>query len=377
VLSDQPVDKIVFELSEEYPTNRDTVRRAISEVIEHVEKGYPVPTDRRIIVEDWEDNVIIHSSLGTLVNRTIARILGHVISEDTGYPVGVQQDTYNIITQTVGEVDAGYLVALLKRLGSMELNELMHEAIIKTGLFKRRIINVARKSGALSKYANFSNITLGRLMKSFEGTVIFDEAIKDTLRKDMDIQGTIEMLRKITDGEIEVVRLENRGEVSPLAKIAIEGVSMKTDIVPAEKMTRIILESAKARLMNESRVLACMSRGDHLEVQRVKELPETLICPRCGSTELGVFGRRIDEVGRELARIRPGSGKKGEWWFERGRTASKLVSMYGRRGAIVAAAKNVDFTEAWDILAETKGESDEFYQRIVEAEREALKKRFM
>ena len=377
VLSGEPIDKIVAELSDEYPANKDTVRRAVSEVVEHVENGYPVPTDRRIIVEDWEDSVIIHTSMGTLVNRTLARVVGHIISEDTGYPVGVQQDTYNVITQTVGEVDASYVVALLKRLGSMELDELMHLAIIKTGLFKRRIINVARKSGALSKYANFSNITLGKLMKSFEGTCIFDEALKDTLRKDMDIQGTIKIFQKIADNEIEVVKLDNHGEVSPLAKLAIEGVSMKTDIVPAEKMTRIILESAKARLMNESRVLACMARGDHLEIQRVKELPEKLTCPRCGSTELGVFGRRIDEVGKEMARVRPGSGKEGEWWFERGKAASKLVSMYGRRGVIVASAKNVDFTEAWDILAETSGESDEFYQRIVEAEREALKKRFM
>ncbi|RLC69865.1 MAG: hypothetical protein DRI26_08225, partial [Chloroflexi bacterium] len=61
----------------------------------------------------------------------------------------------------------------------------------------------------------------------------------------------------------------------------------------------------------------------------------------------------------------------------RGRDAAKLVSMYGRRAAIVAAAKRVDFTEAWDLLAETDGESDEFFQRIVEAERNALKKRFI
>jgi hypothetical protein len=32
---------------------------------------------------------------------------------------------------------------------------------------------------------------------------------------------------------------------------------------------------------------------------------------------------------------------------------------------------------AWDILAETEGEGDEFFERVIEAEREALKKRFM
>jgi len=53
------------------------------------------------------------------------------------------------------------------------------------------------------------------------------------------------------------------------------------------------------------------------------------------------------------------------------------VRQKGRRAAIVAAAKRVDFTEAWDILAEAEGESNDFFERIVEAERNALKRRFI
>jgi len=159
ILNGKSTEDIVAEISDEFPANRDTVRRAISEILEHIEKGYPVPTDRRLVVEDWDDNVVIHSSLGTLVNRTLARIIGHIIAENTGYPVGVQQDTYNIIAQTVGEVDSHYIANLLNDLGNRNLDFIMKDAITKTGLFKRRLINVARKSGALSKYANFSNIT--------------------------------------------------------------------------------------------------------------------------------------------------------------------------------------------------------------------------
>jgi len=373
----RPQDEVISQLAEMYPAKEETVKRAISEVVEHAELGYPVPTDSRIVVEDWDENVIIHSNMGTLVNRTLARLIGHVVSEETGYPVGVQQDTYNVVTQTVGEVDSLYVATLLKKLTESDLEGLMNEAVTKTGLFKRRLINVARKSGALSKYANFSNITLGRLMKSFEGTCIFDEAMKDTLRKDLDVEATKEILKRIADGEIEVVRLVTGGEMSPLAKVAVEGISMKTDIVPAEKMTRIILESAKARLLNEVRTIACHGRRDHVDTVRIKELPDVVVCPRCGSTELGIFEQSIEDVSKELARERPGVKTKGERWYERGKDASKLVSMYGKRGAIVAAAKRVDFTEAWDLLAETNGESDEFFSRIVEAERNALKKRFM
>jgi hypothetical protein len=65
------------------------------------------------------------------------------------------------------------------------------------------------------------------------------------------------------------------------------------------------------------------------------------------------------------------------WWWKNGEDASKLVSIYGRRAGIIAAAKRIENEVAWDILAETEGEGDEFFEKIVEAEREALKKRFM
>jgi ATP-dependent Lhr-like helicase len=369
--------EIVSRLEEVYPTRGETIKHAISEVVEHVERGFPIPTDRRVVVEGWEENVIIHASFGTLVNRTLARLVGHIISEDTGYPIGVQQETYTVVTQTVGEVDADYVVKLLRELGGEDLDGMMRQAITKTGLFKRRLINVARKSGALSKYANFSNITLGRLMKSFEGTCIFEEAMKDTVRNDLDIGATIDLLKKMKAGEIEVVRIETGGESSPLAKVALEGISMRADIVPPEKLTRIIMESARARLLNESRVLACLKHRDHVESHRIKDLPEKITCPNCGSTELGVFEGSVEDVSQEMAQEKPGVEREGPRWWERGKAVAKLVSMYGRRGAIVAAAKRVDFTEAWDLLAETQGESDEFFERIVEAEKNALKKRFI
>jgi ATP-dependent Lhr-like helicase len=180
------IDWVTEELSQKYPINPETMKRVLTELTYHHKDGYLVPTDERVIVEDWDDNVIIHANFGSLTNRTLAQIVGHMISEATGYPVGVQQDTYMIIAQTVGEVDAHYIAHMLKTLAKKDLNKILQAAVTKTGLFKKRLINVARKSGALSKYANFSNITLGRLMKSFENTIIFDEAMKDTLRQDLD-----------------------------------------------------------------------------------------------------------------------------------------------------------------------------------------------
>ena len=368
---------IAAKLAEVYPASQSTMERAIREQVDHHKAGYPAPTDKRVLIEEWEDNVLVHANFGTLVNRTLSRVIGHVISEETGYPVGVQQETYMISTQTVGEIDARYVARVLKTLANKDVEKIIKDAVIKTGLFKRRLINVARKAGALSKFADFSNVTLGRLMKSFENTAVYEEALKDTYRLDLDVDGTIDLLRKMAEGEIEVVVLDTEGRLTPLGKMAVEGISMKTDIVPPEKMDRIILESAKARLYGETRILTCHGKHDWAESQRIKDLPEKLVCPVCGSTEIAVYDRSMEEVQEHLSQERSRSSKEKPKWWERGKDVSKLVSMYGRRAAIVGAAKRVDLTAAWDILAQTEGESDEFFNKIVEAERDALKKRFI
>jgi ATP-dependent Lhr-like helicase len=371
------IDLVSKELSKRYPTKPETMKNVIKELVDHHRHGYLFPTDKRVIIEDWDDNVIIHANFGSLANRTLARIVGHVISEVTGYPVGVQQDTYMIITQTVGEVDALYVARMLKTLGKKDLTDTIKEAVTKTGLFKKRIINVARKAGALSKFANFSNITLGRLMKSFEGTIIFEEAMKDTLRQDLDVETTLDLLKKMVEGDIEVSILDTRDEISPLGKLGVDSISMKVDIVPPEKITKIIIESAKARLYNETRILTCLGKHDWLQEMQVNDFPERIQCPICGSTEIAVLNRTPEEAAEMMARTKGRYKFEPPWWWKEGGDASKLVSIYGRRAGIIAAAKRVENEVAWDILAETEGESDEFFEKIVEAEREALKKRFM
>ncbi|MCX6655725.1 MAG: hypothetical protein NTY03_11510, partial [Candidatus Bathyarchaeota archaeon] len=375
--SDKTPKTIAAELAETYTASQSTMERVIREQVDHNKAGYPAPTDSRVILEEWEDNVLLHANFGTLVNRTLARVIGHIISEETGYPVGVQQETYMVATQTVGEIDTRYVAQMLKNLANKDLEKIIEDAVKKTGLFKRRLINVARKAGALSKFADFSNVTLGRLMKSFENTAVYEEAIKDTYRLDLDVEGTIALLRKMANGEIEVVVLDTEGQLTPLGKMAVEGISMKTDIVPPEKMDRIILESAKARLYGETRILACHGKHDWAESQRIRDLDEKLVCPVCGSTEIAVYDRSMEEIQELMSQERSRSSKEKPKWWERGKDVSKLVSMYGRRAAIIGAAKRVDLTAAWDILAQTEGESDEFFTKIVDAERDALKKRFI
>jgi len=264
----------------------------------------------------------------------------------------------------------------IKEMSEIEVKEIMKEAVARTGIFKRRIVHVARRFGALEKWADISRLSLKGLIKSFEGTAIFDEALKETFTKDIDLEHLMLVTEMIRDGESEIITLETEGKASPIARLGIEKVHMKTDIIPPERMRMVILEAAKARLLNEIRTFVCTECWDYVEMIRIKDLPETPICPKCGSGRIGVL-----ELGEEeLYPIMEKRGKKlrkvERRIAERAKKTGKLVSKYGKAAVIALSGRRLSIRDVEDILQEGKYPKDEFYELIVEAEKRAMKERF-
>ena len=151
---------LVSELSELYPASPETIQQSLNETFEQIRQGYAVPTDKRVVLEDWDEYVIINSHFGLLVNRTLARLIGHVLSEDVGMTIGVQQDPYRIVVQTSGAANSQKVAEVMRQLAGMELESLVREASQKSGLFKRRLIHVAKRFGAITRYADFQSLKI-------------------------------------------------------------------------------------------------------------------------------------------------------------------------------------------------------------------------
>src|SRR5207245_11496609 len=96
--------------------------------------------------------------MGTLVNRTLARLIGHLLSDEAGVSVGIQQDPYRIVFQAVGGVDANDVVKMVRRLSEIVVDEVAISASERTGLLKRRLVHVARRLGAGSKWPDFRSV---------------------------------------------------------------------------------------------------------------------------------------------------------------------------------------------------------------------------
>jgi ATP-dependent Lhr-like helicase len=375
----EPSEKIVAMLAEKYPADADTIKRALRETFDHVREGFAAPTDKRVVLEDWEDLVILHACFGSLANRALAQLLGHLISERSGASVAVQHDPYRIFIQTMGTLRADGLIKVFDELKGMSddaIREQLTRATVKTGLFKRRMIHVARRFGALKKWVDFSNVSLRSLMKSFEGTVIYEEGLKETLTKDLDMERAVRIVEGLRRGEIEVKKLDTGSIPSPVARIGIERVSMKTDLIPSEKMRLLLVESAKARLLNEVRTFVCSNSWDYSEMIRIKDLPDKPVCPRCGSPLLGVLSLEEEQV-------QPLVDKKGEKLTKReeeirgyAKETARLVSKYGKPAAIALSARRVKPADVEKVLKQEPTPTDHFYELVLDAERKALKKRF-
>ena len=78
-----------------------------------------------------------------------------------------------------------------KAMSNQTIKDTLTRSTVKTGLFKRRVIQVARRFGALKKWADFSNVSIQKLISSFEGTLIYEEGLKEVFCKDLDADGLV------------------------------------------------------------------------------------------------------------------------------------------------------------------------------------------
>lgn len=370
------LEELVEELGSNYCVDRESVARAIVEIEEQVEAGIPVPSEKLVLIEACNNLVVIHVHLGTLANRALARLIGDKLSEKLGYSIALQQDPYRVIVQASEEVEPEEVLLILKSLAREGLEDLIKKAAWRLGLFKRRLIHVARRFGALSKKIDVSSLSLRRLMEAFKDTAIEDEAYKEFLSKDVDLDGVKKLLKWMEESSVKVVTFKSEVP-SPMTRRALERISQKTELIPPERMHKVIVESAKARLLNESRQFLCTNCWEWYETLRVLDLDERPSCLRCGSRSLAVLD--LDE--QKLKRFIEKRGKVVSYTdqklLRKALRTARLMELYGKPAAFVLAGKNIRVSDAEWILNEASTIDYRLTELVVEAEREALRRRML
>jgi ATP-dependent Lhr-like helicase len=215
-----------------------------------------------------------------------------------------------------------------------------------------------------------------KLISSFEGTPIYEEGLKEVFSKDLDADGLVMVLGRLREGDVRLQVIETDGNATPVARVGIERVSMKTDLIPPEQMRAVLVESAKARLLNETGNFVCTNCWDYMELIRIKDLPDKPKCPRCGSFKIGLLKVEEEKAAGLLEKKGERLAKNEEKMQSHAKQTAELIERYGKTAAVALSARRVSAHDIAAVLEKEPQMSERFYELVLEAERKSLSKRF-
>lgn len=371
------LQRLCDEMSKKYPMAVEDLERSLSSVALQIAKGFPVPSDAVITIEQWGSITVVVTHRGLRVNRTLGRVLADRCSTKLGKPVSVNQDAYRIYLDSK-ELTAPIVDEALHDLANADLNAIIKTACEDTGLFRRRFVHVARKMGILSRDAELTSAIVRRLVDTLKGSPPYQEAWRTFLQEDLDAKGTSAMLHEVSIGAITVVALGRLKEPTPIAIIGLEEMTRKGEVMDPAKMKRLLVESARTRVLNGRLTMVCLKCKDFVEERYIVDMKFPIVCPSCGGSEVAVSTAeksalmdlmRRAKAGRRLA---PALKRR----LTELTTSAYLNSKYGE-----AAAKgqlfNIPLKRLAPLLSRSQGTEDELLLQLLEEERRSYLKRFI
>ncbi|MCD4842706.1 MAG: DEAD/DEAH box helicase [Methanosarcinales archaeon] len=361
-------DEIARDLMDQFPTDMATTMSVVEIMRKQVNEGFAMPAQDTITVEDAKGSVIINICGGHKVNNTIGGILSALLSARLGTSVAMEIDPYRIKLDLPGKVRAADVVRLIMDLDPAYVEPIIEMSLKHTTFFKWKMIQVAKKFGAINTDADYERISLQRLLDVYEGTPMYDEAVREIFQDKLDIGRTVDIIGRIAAGEI----LLAAGKASP---IGISGFVGGRDLVSPARADASIIEALKQRIMNDRVILFCVTCKkwvSRTRVSRVQEIPE---CPLCESRMIAAL-KPWEEEEIKVFKIKEKTADDLKRARRVYRNAS-LVLSHGRTAVIALASRGLGPETASRVIRKMRRDEDGFYRDILEAERNYVRtKRF-
>jgi ATP-dependent Lhr-like helicase len=368
-------DEYLDELIMTYPVPKDTIREALKEVAEQHEAKLPIPSERLVTVEKWDKYVVIQAAFGHRVNRLLARVIGHLISEQIGQSVAVHQDPYRIVIEA--ETTPAAVFSVIGELHKLDLKATTEKAVERSGIFKRRLIHAGKKCGAIAKDADYGSVSISGIIEALRDTPVYEEAMSMIFHDDFDISGATDVVEKINAGAIDV-KLVEYGGLTPIARIGVEEISRRGEIVSPERLRALLKQSTRARINETFVVAVCTSCWNFLELRKVADLDALDACPACGKQALGLSTDSYENVFSLAMKARSRAALTGAKLklVEMLKKSSELRREYGHAADVLMAGRGIRLAEASALAAKMRKEGTDVVELVIEGEREALRRRY-
>ena len=363
------------ELCGTYPVPRDAMLDALKEVTEQHAAKLPIPSERLITVEKWDRYLVIQAAFGHRVNRLLARVIGHMISERIGQSVAVHQDPYRIVIEA--DVSPQSVIEVVGELHGLDLKAATEKAVERSGIFKRRLIHAGKKCGAIAKDADYASVSISGIIEAPRDTPVHEEAMSMIFHDDFDLADAIDVVKKIHDGAIEVKLVEYEG-LTPIARIGVEEISRRGEIVSPERLRALLKQSTRARINDTFLVAVCTNCWNLLELRKVADLEGLDRCPVCEKPAIGLSADSYENVFSLAMKARSRGDLRGSRLklVEGLKKTAELRKEYGHAADMLLAGRGVRLSEATALAVKMRKEGRDVVELIIEGERDALRRRY-
>jgi ATP-dependent Lhr-like helicase len=343
----------------EYTTEKEGIAYASAFLSEMDRNRSLIPTDQLITLENTGDGVVLNVCAGHKANEALGRVISILISARYGTTVGLELDAYRMLLRLPSAIRAADVRDVLLSLDPAHMAGVLRLALKRTALFKWKLVQIAKKFGAIDPDADYEKISIHRLLEFFDNTVVQKEAYRELLSEYMDIDTAAGIVRQVREGTIGV-------SLGPHSLIGAGGLLSSRDQIPPPTADRAVLETLKRRLENDDVLLACMNCRDWKSRTVVSRVPDRPQCPKCGARLIAALKPYEDEQ-YALAR-KPKKTSEEKAVEQRLLRNANIVLSSGKKAVIALSARGVGPETASRILG-TLTEGDAFYREILRAER--------
>jgi ATP-dependent Lhr-like helicase len=356
----QGVGKLKFEIGKAEKAEK-IEKKAISSFSDLKENE--IPTDKRILIEYYQDIAIVHIHGGLKLNRTLSLYLAKKLSNEFG-TVKSTVDPYRIIFvfSSFSEKAIKKLVEMLSNFNEDEFSDILSQS----KPFQYKFLHISKFFGIKFKKIN------EKIIEMFRDTPIFNETMREVLFSYYDIERTKRMIESIRKKEIEVVIKKG------LSKIGRDTLTKYNEYVIFIEPSHEILERFKAGILSKRVVLLCTNcLNDFMTF--VGEAND-LRCKKCGSTLLAICDEKEIEIYKKFKKEGNEKEKREKRNGEIERIVEKIerkagiIASCGKRGLLALATYGVGPEKASKILS-LNLKDEEFYKELLNAQKEFIRTR--
>ncbi|MFW9962117.1 MAG: DEAD/DEAH box helicase [Candidatus Sifarchaeia archaeon] len=355
-------------LTKEYGISQDSHEYVLEVLKDSKEILEKLPTEDLFVIESFEAGLVLHAPLGTKANETLGIVIAALLTTRFGVEVAVERDPYRILFTASKRINPNWVTDVLREYSGEQVSVILRLAVKQTQNFASRFIHVARRMDVIKKEAKQKDVPVKYLIKSLEGSPVFQEAMREVLDDKLDEKRAMDIFDKYAIGKLQV-HIVVTEIPSPLARLIIEEKT-RFEVMGEITDENEVLGMMEERLLASKFRLICMAENHWNSVRTLSTLDDEIICPICKSKMIAAISPTSKDFPKILAkRIRGEKLTRSEEKEHRAASLiAELVSMYGKTTLLVLAGRGIGATTASRILKPGLKDRHEILRAIAKGE---------